>query len=196
MDFLWRRRAARIVASWKPHRLLDVATGSGDLAHAIGTKCPDLEVIGVDFCLPMLEQARGQGLALLAQADGLHLPFCDGVFDAVTVAFGLRNMASWEKGLQEMRRVTRKGGHLLILDFSMPGPLLAPLYRLYLHHVLPVVAGMLSGNREAYKYLGESIEEFPRGEAMHTLLRQSGWEPEIEEPMSGGIVAIHTAVNR
>src|SRR5882724_1837743 len=94
-DFWWRRCAARVVREWQPARVLDLATGSGDLARAISKSCPTAAVIGADFCLPMLEIARRKGISRLIQADGLHLPFADATFDVVTISFGLRNMESW-----------------------------------------------------------------------------------------------------
>ncbi len=142
MDFLWRAKAARIVQADKPVRILDLATGSGDLARALWKASPQAVVIGADFCVPMLEVARRKRVPLLVQADGLRLPFRDGIFGALTVAFGLRNMASWDDALREMSRVLRSGGLLLVMDFSLPE--FAPvrkLYRLYLHQVLPRFRG-------------------------------------------------------
>ena len=136
------------------------------MARALGKASPGSVVVGADFCLPMLEIARRKRIPLLVQADGLQLPFRDGMFDALTVAFGLRNMASWNAALQEMARVLRPGGVLLVMDFSLPEfPPLRRLYRLYLHHVLPRFAAAITGNKEAYEYLGSSIESFPRGRA-------------------------------
>src|SRR6185436_2255655 len=111
LDFWWRRRAAAIVRSWKPAAMLDLATGSGDLALALSRACPDASVLGADFCLPMLLAARRKGVAKLIQADGMQLPLPDAAFDAVTIAFGLRNMESWQRGLAEIARVLRPGGH-------------------------------------------------------------------------------------
>lgn len=194
MDWFWRRRAARIVQGWRPARLLDLATGSGVLAATLGRACPEAAVIGADFCLPMLQQARkGRGLRRLVVADAMRLPFGDGAFDAVTVAFGLRNMPSYLGALREMRRVLRPGGHLLILDFSVPGGWWRGLYRYYLHRWLPRIAGALSGERGAYEYLAESIERFPRGEDMRRLLAEAGFEEAQAEALSGGIVSLYTA---
>ena len=120
LDFLWRSQVSRLVAASRPSRILDLATGSGDLALALRKACPSAQVIAADFCLPMLEEARRKAVPCLVQADGLALPFRDGVFDAVTVAFGLRNMASWETALAEMHRVLRPDGDLVVLDFSLP----------------------------------------------------------------------------
>jgi demethylmenaquinone methyltransferase/2-methoxy-6-polyprenyl-1,4-benzoquinol methylase len=150
-------------------------------------------VVGADFCLPMLQVAARKGLRPLVVADGTRLPFADGAFDAVTVAFGLRNMESWPGALREMSRVLRRDGHLLILDFSMPRPPFSLLYRFYLHRILPRVAGLLTGNRAGYEYLGESIESFPSGAAMERLLEASGFRAPRTLPLAAGIVSIYTA---
>jgi len=193
LDYLWRRRAARLVRGWAPARILDLATGSGDLALTLARACPDSLVVGADFCAPMLAIAREKGLRRLVVADGLRLPFADETFDLVSVAFGLRNMASWSAALLEMHRVLRPGGHLLVLDFSVPEPPLAWVYRPYLHHVLPWLAALLTGERSAYEYLGDSIERFPHGQAMRELLHGCGLRDAIAEPLSGGIVSLYTA---
>src|SRR5581483_10429629 len=104
MDFLWRRRAARLIREWKPRKILDLATGSGDLAITLRATCPETLIVGADFCHPMLQVAQRKGVAHLVTADGLALPFADDTFEVVTVAFGLRNMASWIGALAEMRR--------------------------------------------------------------------------------------------
>jgi demethylmenaquinone methyltransferase/2-methoxy-6-polyprenyl-1,4-benzoquinol methylase len=119
-DILWRRKVARIVRSWQPERVLDVATGTGDLALEIQDACPAAEVTGSDFCAEMLAHATRRGLSRTLVADALALPFEDASFDAVTVAFGLRNMADYGAAIREMRRVLRPGGHVLVLDFSLP----------------------------------------------------------------------------
>ena len=193
LDFLWRRRAAKIVQSWAPKRVLDMATGSGDLALAITKKCPSATVIGADFCQPMLDLARRKGLANLVQADALKLPFADGEFDVVTIAFGLRNMENWERALAEMARVLRPGGHLLVLDFSVPRWPLRWLYRFYLHKVVPRIAGLLTGEKAAYEYLGASIEEFPQGDAMNRLIAAAGFDETKSRPLTGCIVSLYTA---
>jgi demethylmenaquinone methyltransferase/2-methoxy-6-polyprenyl-1,4-benzoquinol methylase len=195
LDFLWRRRAARIVGAWQPSRILDLATGSGDLANTLKTACPDALVVGADFCPPMLSVARRKGLEHLVAADGLQLPFADASFDAVTIAFGLRNMASWPAALAEMRRVLRPGGHVLILDFSLPSAPLRWIYRPYLHHVLPRIAALLTGKKAAYDYLGDSIEQFPQGAAMCALLAAAGFSGAAHQPLNGGIVTLYTATS-
>jgi len=193
LDFWWRERASEIVREWSPRQVLDLATGSGDLALAIARKLPEAELTGADFCPEMLAVARKKGLTNTVVADALQLPFPAGSFDVVTVAFGLRNMADWSAALGEMGRVLRLGGHLLVLDFSLPDGFLRPLYRFYLHRFLPCVASVVTGERDAYQYLGASIEKFPSGHAMCELLEGSGLNSVIAQPLSGGIVTIYRA---
>ncbi len=197
IDFLWRARAARLVAETHPKRILDVATGSGDLAVALAKANPSAVVAGVDFCVPMLEIAATKGIPILFQGDALDLPCEDNFCDALTVSFGLRNMASWECALKEMARVLRPDGLLLVMDFAMPtNPILCSAYRLYLHHVLPKIAGTLTGKPEAYDYLGESIEKFPRGAAMRELVESCGFHSVQSRSLACGIAAITTARKR
>lgn len=195
MDVWWRHCVAKKVAVWKTSSLLDVATGNGDLAFAILKKTPTTKIIGVDFCSEMLLEAqKKKSNVIFLEADGMDLPFDDQNFDTITISFGLRNMASFEKALCEMHRVLREGGHLLILDFSLPTSLLLrPLYRWYLHHVLPHVAGWITGQSDAYGYMGASIEAFPSGEAMCELLKRCGFTDPVAEPLTAGIVTIYTA---
>lgn len=193
LDAWWRRRASAIVRGWAPRRVLDLATGSGDLARAIERACPAAEVTGADFSPQMLAVARALGSRRLVQADALALPFAEGEFDAVTVAFGLRNMASWENALREMQRVLRPGGRLLVLDFSLPAGALRSVYRPYLHHVLPRLAGWLTGEPEAYRYLATSIEAFPSGAQLCALIEAAGFTAARAEPLSGGIVSLYLA---
>lgn len=194
MDFFWRHRAARMVRAWHPARILDLATGSGDLALTLGRHCPGSEIIAADFCHPMLLQAKAKGVKHLVVADGMRLPFADGTFDALTIAFGLRNMESWPGALREMGRVLKKGGHVLVLDFSIPqNAMLRAVYRLYLHHLLPLLAGILTREKSAYCYLADSIEKFPRGDAMRELMEASGFDGATCEPLTGGIVSLYSA---
>lgn len=192
-DILWRARAVEMVAEWKPANLLDIATGTGDLALAISRALPEVDVLGTDFCRPMLDVAVRRGLRRVLEADALDLPLADETFDVVTVAFGLRNMADYPAALREFRRVLRPGGHLLILDFSLPERLALKPYRFYLHRVLPRIAGWVTGNSGAYDYLGESIEAFPRGEAMLGLLSECGYNDPHALPLLGGVASIYTA---
>ena len=195
-DFLWRRRAAKIVSDWKPRDLLDLATGSGDLALAIQRQLPETKIVAADFSPDMLEVARRKSVANTVVADALQLPFESASFDAVTVAFGLRNMADWDRALAEMARVLRPGGHLLVLDFSIPIGALRPAYRFYLHRCLPLLASVVTGQKAAYDYLGGSIEKFPSGPAMLELIEQNGFTDATAEPLMGGIATIYTGGSR
>ena len=191
-DIMWRARVVQMVAEWKPANLLDIATGTGDLALAIKRALPEIDVLGTDFCRPMLDVAVQRGLTNVLEADAMNLPLADESFDAATVAFGLRNMADYAKALREFRRVLLPGGHLLVLDFSMPEGVLAGPYRFYLHNILPRIAGWLTGNMGAYDYLGDSIETFPRGEAFKELLANCGYFMPTALPLMGGIATIYT----
>jgi len=193
-DFHWRRRAARIVASWRPDKVVDLATGTGDLALAIQRNLADADLIGVDFSEKMLAIAKQKGVPQVIAADALALPFADRSFDCVTIAFGLRNMKDWGAALREMSRVLDATGHLLVLEFSLPRlPILRGIYRFYLHRLLPLLGSFLTQKKSAYDYLGDSIEEFPGGEAMLRLMDANGFCNAGAEPLTGGIVTIYTA---
>ena len=192
-DFLWRRRAAKIIEGWRPKRVLDLATGSGDLALAIQRRLPQATIVAADFSPEMLDVARRKGVRETVLADALQLPFESASFDCVTVAFGLRNMSDWNLALGEMSRVLRSGGHLLVLDFSLPVGALRPAYRFYLHRCLPLLASLVTGQKAAYDYLGGSIEKFPSGGGMVELIEKNGFAKASAEPLTGGIATIYTA---
>jgi demethylmenaquinone methyltransferase/2-methoxy-6-polyprenyl-1,4-benzoquinol methylase len=196
-DFYWRKRAAEIVASWQPNNVVDLATGTGDLALAIAKKLPNVDITAVDFSEKMLAIARGKGLRNTIVADAMRLPFADASFDCVTVAFGLRNMEDYGGALREMSRVLNSNGHVLVLEFSVPRlSILRAVYRFYLHRCLPLIGSILTQRKSAYDYLGDSIEKFPGGEGMLRLMESSGFVHAIAEPLTGGIVTIHTAEKR
>lgn len=194
IDFYWRKRAADIVVSWRPDKIVDLATGTGDLALALQKKRPEAEVTGVDFLPEMLELAKSKGVRRTMLADAMKLPFPDASFDCVTIAFGLRNMENWRDALGEMSRVLRRDGHLLVLEFSLPTrAIVRSIYRFYLHRCLPLLGSFLTGRKSAYDYLGDSIEEFPTGHAMLNLIEASGFWHATLQPLSYGIVTIYTA---
>jgi len=194
IDFYWRRRAAEIVAGWRPHRIADLATGTGDLALALQKKLPDAEIVGVDFLPEMLDLAQRKGVHQVVLADVMNLPFGDASFDCVTIAFGLRNLENWGAALTEISRALRTSGRLLVLEFSLPTtPILRAIYRFYLHRCLPLLGSFLTGKKTAYDYLGDSIEEFPSGNAMCQLMQANGFARPTFEPLTGGIVTIYTA---
>jgi len=193
-DFYWRKCAADMVASWRPGKIVDLATGTGDLALAVQKKLPDAEVTGVDFLPEMLELARRKGVRKTILADAMKLPFPDASFDCVTIAFGLRNMENWKDALVEMSRVLRPDGRLLVLEFSLPTvSILRSIYRFYLHRCLPLLGSFLTRKKSAYDYLGDSIEVFPSGHAMIDLIEASGFKHVTLKPLSYGIVTIYTA---
>jgi demethylmenaquinone methyltransferase/2-methoxy-6-polyprenyl-1,4-benzoquinol methylase len=193
-DFLWRERAAEIVARWNPPCVLDLATGSGDLALALQRKLPHAEITATDFSREMIALARRKGVRKTVVADALKLPFAGQSFDAVTVAFGLRNMRDWAVALREMRRVLTGSGHLLVLEFSLPNRSISrAAYRFYLHNVLPRLCAILTRSRTAYEYLGASIETFPRGAVMCELINANGFTGATAAPLTNGIVTIYTA---
>jgi demethylmenaquinone methyltransferase / 2-methoxy-6-polyprenyl-1,4-benzoquinol methylase len=194
IDFYWRRRAADIVVTWRPDKIVDLATGTGDLALALQKRLPDAEVTGVDFVPEMLELAQRKGVRQTVLADAMKLPFPDASFDCVTIAFGLRNMENWRGALAEMSRVLRRDGHLLVLEFSLPTKsIVRTIYRFYLHRCLPLLGSLLTRRKSAYDYLGNSIEEFPNGRAMIDLIEASGFRRATLQPLSYGIATIYTA---
>jgi demethylmenaquinone methyltransferase/2-methoxy-6-polyprenyl-1,4-benzoquinol methylase len=194
LDFYWRARAAEIVDAWHPHTIADLATGTGDLALAMQNKLPHAELTGVDFLPEMLELARRKGVRRVVLADAMKLPFDDASFDCVTIAFGLRNLENCSVALTEIWRVLNARGHLLVLEFSLPTtPILRAVYRFYLHRCLPLLGSFLTQKKSAYDYLGDSIEEFPSGNAMCELMRGTGYVSPSFERLTGGIVTIYTA---
>lgn len=193
-DLWWRRRVTEEVARWNAPCLLDLATGSGDLALALYRRLSDREITGADFSTEMLARAQQKGVRNLVLADALALPFASRSFDGVTIAFGLRNMTDWAAALRESRRILTNSGYLLVLDFSLPtAPLLRPLYRFYLHRVMPGLSRLLTQEKDAYQYLGASIEAFPSGEGMCQLIRSAGFREVRAQPLTCGIVTFYTA---
>ena len=201
VDYWWRQRLVRRVHDVRPSAVLDLATGSGDVAFAIADGLPKhVAITGMDFCQPMLDEAVKKRAASARwtkigfhQGDGMALPLADAQFDAVTISFGLRNIADRHKALQEMRRVLRPGGRLFVLEFSQPHWWFRPFYYAYLKLVLPLIAGVVTGDRSAYEYLGGSIESFPGREAMSAEIRRAGFATVHATPLTFGIVALHEA---
>jgi demethylmenaquinone methyltransferase/2-methoxy-6-polyprenyl-1,4-benzoquinol methylase len=189
-DRRWRGRAARLVDAGR-RRVLDLATGTGDLAAALAS--PGRTVVGADFCVDMLARARRKEAGRhLSAGDALALPFPDAAFDAVTIAFGVRNFADLGKGLAEMKRVLRPGGLLLILEFSQPTGAAGAAYRVYADRILPRVGGFFSGSPEAYRYLHRSTLAWPGREALSGILRGAGFDDVVGRPLTFGVVALHT----
>jgi demethylmenaquinone methyltransferase/2-methoxy-6-polyprenyl-1,4-benzoquinol methylase len=194
LDIYWRRRLVRAVAAQQPPRVLDLATGSGDVLLALQRhRAYTQNALGADFCLPMLQQARAKKAPNLLAGDALRLPFADASFDAVTIAFGLRNLADRLAGLREMRRVLRSGGRAYILEFSHPPALIAPLYFWYLRRVMPLYARLFTPERGAYQYLGESIEAFLTQPDLAAMMVQAGFTSARWTNLTLGLVALHIA---
>jgi demethylmenaquinone methyltransferase / 2-methoxy-6-polyprenyl-1,4-benzoquinol methylase len=193
-DFIWRARAAQVVAAWNPNTTLDVAAGTGDLTLALEKALPNSEIVAADFSEEMLAVARAKGVLRVIVADALALPFADRSFNCLTIAFGLRNIRDWSAALREMERVLVANGTLLIMEFSLPRlSILRFLYRFYLHQLLPIFGSFLTRKKTAYDYLGESIEQFPGGEELLRLIEANGFRDAAAEPLTGGIVTIYTA---
>jgi len=199
IDRYWRARTVARVSHVleKPQaRALDVCCGTGDLMLALAARSRG-SVYGSDFCHPMLVAAhqkneRRGSHAPLFEADALELPVADESLDLLTIAFGFRNLANYQRGLEELRRVLKPGGLLAILEFSTPpNPLLARLYGFYSRAVLPVLGGLISGSKEAYSYLPESVRKFPGAAGLADQMRAAGFTNVRFERMTAGIVALH-----
>ncbi len=197
IDRYWRSRTVAAVSNViaRPGACaLDLCCGTGDLMLALGDRA---RVFGSDFCHPMLVAARRKAShrgsrSALFEADALRLPVGEGVLDLVTVAFGFRNLANYKHGLQEMLRVLKPGGTAAILEFSTPpNAMLASLYGFYSRNILPTIGGLISGSRDAYSYLPESVRKFPGAEDLAEQMRSAGFTNVRFERMTAGIVALH-----
>lgn len=202
IDVAWRKKALKQLLKEKPKVILDVATGTGDVAiMAYELLKPD-NIIGIDISDKMLEIGRGKVLKLgldkqieLQSGDSEAINFPDGSFDAVTVAFGVRNFEHLEKGLSEIRRVLKKDGKLVVLEFSKPKIAgIAQLYNLYMGIVAPQMASMVSKNRKAYQYLTKSVREFPEGKDFVRILNNVGFRDTSCKRLSLGICSIYCGV--
>jgi demethylmenaquinone methyltransferase / 2-methoxy-6-polyprenyl-1,4-benzoquinol methylase len=206
VDRYWRWRTTRLVPPDGDAPILDVCTGTGDLAlayhRAAGGRVP---IVGADFCHEMLvramrkaERKHAAGRIRFVEADAQQLPFPDNHFQIACVAFGLRNVTDTDCGIAEMVRVTRPGGRVAILEFSRPrGWFFGRMYRFYFRRLLPLVGGLLSRNRDdAYRYLPESVMEFPDGEALGERLRGHGLTDVRWHPFTFGIATLYVGVKR
>jgi len=181
--------------------ILDVACGTGDLSIELQTHA-DARVIGTDFCRPMLavaaEKNTKESLSIpYVEGDAMRLGFASDSFDAVTIAFGLRNLSNFSDGLAELRRVLKTGGRIVVLEFSSPViPGFRQLFNLYFTRVLPRIGGAVSGSRGAYEYLPDSVSKFPDQKRLVSMMMETGFDGVEYTNLTGGIAAIHTGVKR
>jgi demethylmenaquinone methyltransferase/2-methoxy-6-polyprenyl-1,4-benzoquinol methylase len=198
LDKKWRKSLVAVTGSIYVNQLLDVCTGTGDLAIEFSIKYPQATIIGSDISDKMLkigmEKIKNnhlKGKIFLQQSDLFHLPFKDCVFDAVSIGFGFRNLHDFSGGIKEMTRVLKKGGLLLILELSLPqNHLLRKLFLFYLKHILPKIGGLISGSQSSYAYLSSSIIAFPKKEEVIELLKAEGLRDISHKNLSGGIASI------
>ena len=202
IDVRWRKKALRHLEEVRPSTILDVATGTADVAiMSIGILHPQ-KITGIDISDGMLEVGRKKieklGLTNtieLLNGDSEAINFNDNTFDAVTVAFGVRNFQHLEKGLSEIRRVLKPGGKLMVLEFSKPSlPLVKAIYTFYMKMVTPNMGKLFSKNRDAYKYLDESIKKFPEGKNFTNILDKLGYQKTYSKPLSLGICSIYCGI--
>jgi demethylmenaquinone methyltransferase/2-methoxy-6-polyprenyl-1,4-benzoquinol methylase len=200
IDKSWRRRVRGLLAetlSREDATVLDVACGTGDLSLELHHDAK-AKVIGTDFCRPMLSIAAKKSKEVsipYVEADAMSLPFPSGNFDAVTIAFGLRNLPNVDNGLSELFRILKPGGRLVVLEFSSPiVPGFRQLFNFYFGNVLPRIGGLVSGSRAAYTYLPNSVKKFPDQKALAAKFKEVGFEHVEYENLKGGIAAIHTGI--
>ncbi len=200
VDRAWRKRTVRALDIQSGDRVLDLATGTADMALEVARRCPGTEVVGLDPSVGMLEIGRGKiergklsERIVLRQGDAQELPFPDRSFDRMTMAFGIRNVPDRAKAVREMARALRPGGRVAILELSEPrrGPL-AALARVHIHHVVPRLGAWLSGARE-YRYLERSIAAFPPPQEFANLLQANGLEVLDVSPLTFGVVCLYVA---
>lgn len=201
IDRYWRKEVLEEIISIKGEYILDLCAGTLSLSAGLirDHKCKK-RIVALDFCLPMLLTGRRRISSLtrrekiyLICGDGQQMPFPDQSFHGIMVAFGIRNFSSTLRGLKEMYRVLKPGGKAVILEFSMPtNPFFRPAYSLYLRKVLPFVGGLISGDKEAYHYLSQSIGSFYRGDEWISLIKQAGFREVTYREMTLGIVTLST----
>ena len=194
MDVGWRKQLVAAVARQNPTKVLDLACGSGDVAEMFQKALPRAQVVGLDFSRSLLTQAKERGIADLAEGDALKLPFADESFDAVTIAFGLRNFSDREAGLKEISRVLKKGAVFGLLEFSPPPMPWKLFWNLYLHHLMPLVAQVVARQGDSFRYLAQSIAEFPTPSALNHELSSVGLKLLFSRSFSARLVMLTVCV--
>ena len=201
IDKGWRRKAIKAISPYSPHKILDVATGTGDFAILAAQMLRPDSLVGCDISEGMMEVGRKKvkdlgldSVISFAKEDCMQLTFADNTFDAVTTAFGIRNFPDLDKGLREMCRVLKKGGHLCIVELTEPVVFpMKQLFRIYSHTVLPFVGRMISKDTSAYGYLTATIEAFPQGERMMHILAKAGFSNASFRRLTFGICTLYIA---
>ena len=197
-DIAWRRDVIRLADLGPNARLLDVATGTGDILIEALKQQPDMSAIGSDFTFEMMVRGRSKEGAQAVRwntADALHLPFPDNVFDAVTSGFGVRNFIDREQAFREQRRVLKPGRCAICLEISKPPRnLLRPFFRFFFNQIVPLVGGMISGQRDAYTYLPQSVNEFLTPDELKAIMERAGLHEVRYKRLMMSTVAIHTGI--
>lgn len=201
IDKYWRRKAIDKLRPYRPKRILDVATGTGDFSIEAARALQPKELLGTDISEGMMQVGRDKVAAMgldsvirFQREDCLALSLADDSFDAVTAAFGIRNFQNLEQGLREMWRVLRKGGHLCVIELTTPVAFpMRQLFSIYSHTVLPLYGRLISKDTKAYSYLTQTIEAFPQGEAMEQILRRAGFVEASFQRLTFGICTLYFA---
>ncbi|MBR3829786.1 MAG: bifunctional demethylmenaquinone methyltransferase/2-methoxy-6-polyprenyl-1,4-benzoquinol methylase UbiE [Muribaculaceae bacterium] len=202
IDKLWRAKAVRMIKAHTPSTILDVATGTGDLAIKLARSLSINKITGIDLSEGMIEigrrkvtEANLDNVISFTTGDCLNLPFDDNSFDCVTVAYGVRNFEHLDKGYQQMHRVLNNGGMLCVIELSTPtSKIIKPLYNFYTHHIIPFVGRLISKDVRAYSYLPESIAAVPQGNDMLQLMKNAGFKDCKFHSMTFGTCTIYTAI--
>ena len=194
MDVVWRKHLVGAVTRQNPAKILDLACGSGDVAEMLQEALPKAQIVGLDFSRSLLKQAKERGLHELAEADALNLPFGDASFDAVTIAFGLRNFSDRMTGLREISRILKKGAVFGLLEFSPPPMPWKLFWNLYLHRLMPLVAQVVAQQGDSFRYLAQSIAEFPTPSALNHELASAGLKLLFSRSFSARLVQLTVCV--
>lgn len=202
MDILWRKKAIRFLAPFEPKVIMDMATGTGDFAFEALSLKPQ-KIIAYDLSANMIsygvEKAKKMGVSDIVEfvkGDSEEIPFKEEMFDAMTVGFGVRNFENLEKGLSEMHRILKSGGHLVVLEIAKPSGWIKPFFKFYFHYFSPWIGKLFSNDNRAYKYLPESVEVFPEGLNFVKILEKVGFEEVTYSKLSFGICAMYTCAKK